>query len=104
MGRFAVIIVKMPTELWEAQIDQSFEPALRSPRRKSFQPVELYLPRKGGDDCLVELRWLYDRRDAAEARRDLAAWLLRWRGHRGNLHLLSAAPRASRASEEHQYA
>jgi putative transposase len=37
-----------------------------------------YLPRKGGDDCLVELRWLYDRRDAAEARRDLAAWLLRW--------------------------
>ena len=37
-----------------------------------------YLPRKGGDDCLVELRWLYDRRDAEEARRDLAAWLLRW--------------------------
>ena len=37
-----------------------------------------YLPRKGGDDCLVELRWLYGRRDAAEARRDrdLAAWLL----------------------------
>lgn len=27
-GRFAVIIVKMPTELWEAQIDQSGEPAL----------------------------------------------------------------------------
>jgi putative transposase len=37
-----------------------------------------YLPRKGGDDCLMELRWLYDRRDAEEARRDLAAWLLRW--------------------------
>ena len=36
-----------------------------------------YLPRKGGDD-LVELRWLYGRRDAEEARRDLAAWLLRW--------------------------
>jgi hypothetical protein len=36
-----------------------------------------YLPRKGGDDCLVELRWLY-RRDVGEARRDLAAWLLRW--------------------------
>src|SRR6476660_6009402 len=30
------------------------------------------------DDCLVELRWLYDRRNAEEARRDLAAWLLRW--------------------------
>ena len=27
-----------------------------------------YLPRKGGDDCLIELRWLYDRRDAGEAR------------------------------------
>jgi len=32
------------------------------------------------DDCLQELRWLYDRRDLAEARRDLAAWLARWQG------------------------
>ena len=31
-----------------------------------------YLPRKVADDCLVELRWLYDRRNAEEARRDLA--------------------------------
>jgi putative transposase len=37
-----------------------------------------YLPRKGDDDCLLELRWLYDRRDLEEARRDLAAWLKRW--------------------------
>ena len=37
-----------------------------------------YLPRKANDDCLVELRWLYDRRDLEEARRDLAAWLARW--------------------------
>ena len=37
-----------------------------------------YLPRKANDDCLVELRWLYDRRDLAEARRDLSAWLSRW--------------------------
>jgi putative transposase len=37
-----------------------------------------YLPRKGDDDCLTELRWLYDRRDIAEARRDLGAWLARW--------------------------
>jgi putative transposase len=37
-----------------------------------------YLPRKVADDCLVELRWLYDRRNAEEARRDLTAWLLRW--------------------------
>jgi putative transposase len=39
-----------------------------------------YLPRKGGDDCLMELRWLYDRRDLEEARRDLAAWLSKWTG------------------------
>ena len=37
-----------------------------------------YLARKVADDCLIELRWLYDRRNAEEARRDLAAWLLRW--------------------------
>jgi len=37
-----------------------------------------YLPRKADDDCLLELRWLYDRRDLEEARRDLAAWLGRW--------------------------
>ena len=28
--------------------------------------------------CLQELRWLYDRRDLAEAQRDLAAWLTKW--------------------------
>ena len=33
------------------------------------------LPRKADDDCLQELRWLYDRRDLAEAGTDLAAWL-----------------------------
>jgi putative transposase len=37
-----------------------------------------YVPRKLDDDCLRELRWLYDRRDVTEARRDLAAWLARW--------------------------
>ena len=37
-----------------------------------------YLPRKQADDCLVELRWIYDRHDATEARHDLAAWLSRW--------------------------
>lgn len=39
-----------------------------------------YLPRKGDDDCLTELRWLYERRDIEEARRDLAAWLSKWGG------------------------
>lgn len=37
-----------------------------------------YVPRRVDDDCLRELRWLYDRRDLAEARRDLAAWLAKW--------------------------
>ena len=37
-----------------------------------------YMPRNGDDDCLKELRWLYDRRDLAEARKDLAIWLKRW--------------------------
>jgi transposase-like protein len=39
-----------------------------------------HMPRKRDDDCLQELRWLYDRRDIAEARLDLAAWLQRWQG------------------------
>jgi putative transposase len=37
-----------------------------------------YLPRKADNDCLMELRWLYDRRNVEEARRDLAAWLTKW--------------------------
>ena len=36
------------------------------------------LPKKADDDCLVELRWLYDRRDVQEAKRDLDAWLNKW--------------------------
>jgi putative transposase len=38
------------------------------------------VPRRVDDDCLQELRWLYDRRDLAEARRGLAAWLAKWAG------------------------
>ncbi len=30
------------------------------------------------DDCLQELRWSYDRRDLAQARADLAAWIGKW--------------------------
>ena len=37
-----------------------------------------YVPRKVDDDCLRELRWFYDRRDLAEVRRDIAAWLAKW--------------------------
>jgi putative transposase len=39
-----------------------------------------YLPRKADDDCLQELRWLYDRRDSQEAQQDLAAWIGKWAG------------------------
>src|SRR6201987_5597954 len=38
-----------------------------------------YVPRKVDNDCLQELRWLYDRRDLTEGR-DLAAWLAKWSG------------------------
>jgi putative transposase len=37
-----------------------------------------YLPRKADDDCLQELRWIYDRRDVQEARQDLTARLAKW--------------------------
>jgi putative transposase len=37
-----------------------------------------YLPRKADDDCLMELRWIYERRNRDEARQDLTAWLLKW--------------------------
>jgi len=44
-----------------------------------------HLPRKADDDCLKELRWLYDRRNLEEARRDLVAWLQKWQGRYGKL-------------------
>jgi putative transposase len=37
-----------------------------------------HLPRKGDDDVITELKWLYERKDVAEARTDLAAWLKKW--------------------------
>lgn len=39
-----------------------------------------YVPRKADNDCLTELRWIYDRRSIEEAREDLAAWLKKWSG------------------------
>jgi transposase-like protein len=37
-----------------------------------------HLPRKANDDCLQELRWIYDRRELSEAQKDLSKWLDRW--------------------------
>ena len=37
-----------------------------------------HLPRKVNDDCLTELRWLYDLRNASEAQLHLRAWLEKW--------------------------
>jgi len=37
-----------------------------------------HLPRKRDDDCLQELRWLYDRRQLKEAKADLRAWIEKW--------------------------
>lgn len=44
-----------------------------------------HLPRKADDDCLTELRWIYDRRNLQEARQDLAAWLKKWGQRYGKL-------------------
>jgi len=44
-----------------------------------------YLPRKADNTCLMELRWLYDRRNAEEAQQDLATWLAKWSGRYGKL-------------------
>jgi putative transposase len=43
------------------------------------------LPRKRDDDCLKELRWLYERRNIKEARADLKAWIERWQGRYAKL-------------------
>jgi putative transposase len=37
-----------------------------------------HMPRKKDDDCLTELRWIYERRNVQEARQDLATWLTKW--------------------------
>lgn len=37
-----------------------------------------HLPPKVRDECLTELRWIYERRTLAEARSDLATWLKKW--------------------------
>jgi transposase-like protein len=39
-----------------------------------------HLPRRADDDCLQELRWMYERRNVEEARRDLKSWLEKWAG------------------------
>jgi putative transposase len=44
-----------------------------------------YLPRKHDDDCLMELRWFYDRRDIEEVRRDIAQWVTKWEGRYAKL-------------------
>jgi putative transposase len=44
-----------------------------------------YLPKKADNDCLTELRWIYDRRNIEEARQDLAAWLKKWAGRYAKL-------------------
>lgn len=37
-----------------------------------------YLPRKADDDCLVELRWIYDRFSFEEAQKDIRVWVTKW--------------------------
>ncbi len=44
-----------------------------------------HLSRKLADDCLHELRWIYDRRELVEVRRDIAAWLAKWHARHSKL-------------------
>ena len=76
----------MVSSSWSPTITPGSErPCVRFWRRRLtsaatciFSEMHYYVPRKVDDDCLQELRWLYDRRDLIEARRDLAAWLTKW--------------------------
>ena len=43
-----------------------------------------HLPRKRDDDCLQELRWLYDRHQLKEAKADLRAWIEKWQARYPN--------------------
>ena len=68
-----------------------------------------HLPRKHADDCLLELRWLYDLHDLPEARRHLQQWIQRWQGvHRklcdwveANIEETFAFHRLPRAHHKH---
>ena len=66
-GLKRAIIEVLPKAYWQSAAADAF----------STNALD-YLPRKVADDCLIELRWLYDRHNTEEARRDLAAWLLGW--------------------------
>src|SRR5262245_30793085 len=44
-----------------------------------------HLPRKRDDDCLQELRWLYDRLQLKEAKADLRAWIKKWQARYSKL-------------------
>jgi len=44
-----------------------------------------HLASKLADDCLQELRWIYDRRELVEVRRDIAAWLAKWQAKHSKL-------------------
>lgn len=65
-GLKAAVAEVLPTALWQRCYVHFLRNALD------------YLPRKHTDDCLTELRWLYDRHTVEEARRDLTQWLARW--------------------------
>ncbi len=39
-----------------------------------------HLPRKKDNDCIIELRWIYERRTVTEAQADIANWLKKWQG------------------------
>lgn len=67
-GLKQAIAKALPTALWQRCYVHFLRNALD------------HLPRSADEACLQELRWLYDRHDATEARHDLGQWLERWQG------------------------
>lgn len=65
-GLLHAVMTMLPTAVWQRCYVHFLRNALE------------HLPRKADDDCLTELRWIYDRRTLGEARADLAAWLKKW--------------------------
>jgi transposase-like protein len=80
--RIGKLELRIPRDRGGEFSTELFERYARSEKSLVAALAEMYVQRvstrKADDDCLQELRWLYDRRDIQEAQRDLAAWIGKW--------------------------
>jgi transposase-like protein len=63
---------------WRADPEVLAEAAFQRCRVHFLRNALDHLPANADDDRLQELRWLDDRRNAEEARHDLAVWIAKW--------------------------